>query len=46
MPLPPHLREQPMPPHGEITHEDLAELINAKFERVFGELEKIKAGLR
>lgn len=46
MPLPPHLREQPVPPRGEITHEDLVELIQMKFERVFRELEEMKSRLR
>lgn len=46
MSLPPHMREPPIPPRGEITHEDLAELIETKFERLFRELERINPGLR
>ena len=43
MPLPPHMLDRPPP--DTVTHEDLAELINTKFERLFTELEKIKVKL-
>jgi len=45
MPLPPHMVEPSLPPHERITHEDLAELINAKFDRLFREIEEIKSRL-
>jgi len=38
-PRPPHERE--LPPEG-ITHEDLVDLIETKFEKVLEELEEIK----
>jgi hypothetical protein len=46
-PRPPHEREPlpPRPPEG-ITHEDLVDLIETKFERVFNDLEEIKERLR
>lgn len=46
MPPRPPERELPPRPGEEITHEDLAELIEAKFERVFRELEEVKRRLR
>ncbi len=46
-PRPPHERSpHERPPHREeIVHEDLADLIEAKFERVFRELDDIKRRL-
>ena len=44
-PRPPHEREQLPPPEG-ITHEDLVDLIETKFEKVSRELEEIKEMLR
>lgn len=39
-PLPPHLRHAE--PHEGITHEDLADLIDIKFDRILKELELLR----
>ena len=47
-PLPPHeeMRHSPPPKPMGITHEDLADMIDAKFERLYVEIEELKRRLR